>query len=88
MPTRGASRHEMHFCPKVGGWGRIQIRDGNVWETGGNAMKREDEKLLPLEQVAKASEFDGFTEEDFAVFEAPDFSDRMQMLKQKITPKL
>jgi uncharacterized protein YktB (UPF0637 family) len=51
-------------------------------------MKREDEKLLPLAQVEKAAEFEGFAPEDFAVFEAPEFRDRMPLLKRRITPKL
>ena len=51
-------------------------------------IKREDEKLLPLAQVEQACQFEGFTEEDFAIFEAPEFSDRMPLLKAKITPKL
>src|SRR5437763_9898733 len=49
---------------------------------------REDEKLLPLDQIEQAAEFEGFAPEDFEVFEAPEFSDRMPLLKQRITPKL
>ncbi len=52
------------------------------------AMKREDEKLLSLDQIERAAEFEGFAPEDFEVFEAPEFSDRMPLLKLRITPKL
>ncbi len=53
-----------------------------------SVMKREDEKLLPLDQIAQASEFEGFTPEDFDVFAAPEIGERMPLLKQRVTPKL
>ncbi len=51
-------------------------------------MQREEQKLMPLDRVEQAGGFEGFSAEDFAVFEAPEFSDRMPLLKQRITPKL
>jgi len=51
-------------------------------------IKREDEKLLSLEQIAQAAAFAGFAPEDFDVFAVPEFHERMPLLKQRITPKL
>ena len=50
--------------------------------------KSGDEKLLQLNQIKQAADFPGFAPEDFEVFEAPEFGDRMPLLKQRITPKL
>jgi uncharacterized protein YktB (UPF0637 family) len=51
-------------------------------------MKREDGALLSLDQIKQASEFEGFGPEDFEVFTAPEFGERMPRLKARITPKL
>jgi len=53
-----------------------------------NVIKREDEKLLPLDQIERASEFEGFAPEDFDLFAAPEIGERMPLLKQRVTPKL
>jgi uncharacterized protein YktB (UPF0637 family) len=41
-----------------------------------------------LEQIAEATAFAGFTPEDFAVFEAPDYATRMPLLRERIKPGL
>lgn len=51
-------------------------------------IHREDEKLLSLDRIELAAQFEGFAPEDFEVFAAPEFSERMPLLKQRITPKL
>jgi uncharacterized protein YktB (UPF0637 family) len=51
-------------------------------------MKREDETLLSLDRIKQAAEFGGFLPEDFEVFTAPEFTERMPRLKATITPKL
>lgn len=52
------------------------------------AQTREDKTLLSLASIDQAAAFEGFVPEDFAVFEAPEFSQRMPLLKERITPKL
>jgi uncharacterized protein YktB (UPF0637 family) len=51
-------------------------------------IKESSEEVLSLEQVETAAAVEGFTPEDFAVFEAPDFATRMSLLKLRLTPKL
>lgn len=44
--------------------------------------------MLPLSVVEQAGEFEGFVPEDFELFEAPEFRERMPLLKRRLTPKL
>src|SRR5215813_8472454 len=43
---------------------------------------------VPLAEVEKAAAFEGFTPEDFALFEVPGFEARMPRLRAEIRPKL
>ena len=46
------------------------------------------EPLPDLETVAEAEAFGGFTSEDFAVFDAAEFGERMTLIRSRIKPKL
>jgi len=41
-----------------------------------------------LEEIEQAAAFTGFDSDDFAVFEIPEFAERMPALRGRITPKL
>jgi len=62
----------------------MNISDGPV----AAATADDHEKLRRLEQLDRESAFPGFAQEDFEVFESPEFEDRMPLLKTRITPKL
>lgn len=53
-----------------------------------SVLMREDEALLPVEQIEVALAFEGFDPDVFDVFAAEDFGERMPLLRQRITPRL
>ncbi len=44
--------------------------------------------VTPLDVIEEAAAFEGFSPEDFAIFEVPDFAERMPRLRERIKPKL
>lgn len=48
----------------------------------------ESAAIMPLEELVTLAAFEGFDEEDFAVFEIPGFEARMPRLRERIKPKL